>query len=47
MSASEKGHADVIGILIEAGATRNITKDKVLYIIIIIAVGHYRERKLS
>jgi hypothetical protein len=29
MSASEKGHADVIRILLDAGASRSITKDKV------------------
>ena len=29
MVASEKGYADVVKILIEAGASRNITKDKV------------------
>lgn len=29
MVASEKGYADVIKTLIEAGASRNITKDKV------------------
>ena len=33
MSASEKGYADVIRILIEAGASRSITKDKVLTIL--------------
>ena len=32
MSASEKGHTDIIRILIEAGASRSITKDKVLSI---------------
>ena len=36
MSASEKGHADVIRILIEAGASRSITKDKVRTMIIIM-----------
>ena len=45
MSASEKGYADVIDILIEAGATRNITKDKVLYIIITIAQWDTIERE--
>ena len=29
MSASEKGHAEVVDVLIKAGASRNITKDKV------------------
>ena len=29
MAASEKGHAEVVGILIEAGASPSITKDKV------------------
>jgi ankyrin repeat protein len=29
MSASEKGHAEIVKILIEAGASRNITKEKV------------------
>ena len=29
MSASEKGHAEVVQILIAAGASRSITKDKV------------------
>ena len=41
MSASEKGHADVIRILIEAGASRSITKDKVLTIIIMYKIGSY------
>ena len=34
MSASEKGHAEVVKILIEAGASRSITKDKVCKLII-------------
>ena len=38
MSASEKGHTEVIRILIEAGASRSITKDKVLTIIIMYNV---------
>ena len=29
MSASEKGHAEVVRILIEAGASRSLTKEKV------------------
>ena len=29
MSASEKGHAEVVRILIEAGASRSVTKAKV------------------
>ena len=29
MSASEKGHPDVVKILIEAGASRSLTKKKV------------------
>ena len=29
MAASEKGHAEVVRILVEAGASRSLTKDKV------------------
>ena len=29
MCASEKGHAEVVRLLIEAGASTNITKEKV------------------
>ena len=41
MSASEKGHTDVIRILIEAGASRNITKDKVQVLTICTKQGSY------